>query len=585
MDLPFDLITELERVLGRSAAAAGLPEDFSPDLRPADPRFGDIQANGVLAAAKAARANPREWAARLVEVLRADPEVAGRYEVSVAGPGFINFALTPEALLGWLRGFGSEEELSRAAGDLYRGRTWVVDFASPNTAKQMHVGHLRSIVVGESLCRILAFCGAAVIRDNHLGDWGTPYGKLFYAYRRFLDPERLKADPLEELERLYRLADEKSKQDPEVMEEARRELVRLQSGDPESLKLWEEVNRLSIEALEEIYQALDVRFDHYLGESFYRDKVEPVCEELTRLGLAEESRGALVVFHPEHPRFATQPFIIRKSDGASNYATTDLATMVYRVENLKADGIVIVTDSRQSDHFEQLWLTTRKWFEKTGRPLPEFQHVVFGTILGEDGKAIKTRTGDPIKLKALLAEAVERARQVVREKNPELPADEVEAIAAAVGLGALKYADLSQNRTSDYTFSWDKLLSFDGNTAPYLLYAVTRIRSIFRKAGVDETALDVGAATPPETEAERALARKLANLAPVVRQTVTSLRPHVLCTYLYELSGVFSSFYNADRVMVEAPEVRARRLLLCQRTLLVLEAGLHLLGLKTLRRM
>jgi arginyl-tRNA synthetase len=460
----------------------------------------------------------------------------------------------------------------------------VVDFGSPNTAKQMHVGHIRSIVIGEAICRLLEFCGAKVVRDNHLGDWGTPYGKLFYAYKRFLDEAALARDPLEELERLYKKADAVTKEDPQALEEARQELVRLQSGEPESVALWEQVNRISIDALESIYRRLDVRYDHYLGESFYRDKVDQVYRELTDLGIAEESEGALVVFHREHPRFATQPFIVRKSDGASNYASTDLATMLYRLEHFGADGVVIVTDARQSDHFEQLRLTSEKWFAATGRRMPQFEHVTFGTILGEDGKAIKTRTGDPIRLKALLDEAEERAYRVVQEKNPALPEADLRDIANAVGIGAIRYADLSQNRTSDYVFAWDKLLAFEGNTAPYLLYAAARIHSILRKLGPGDDAgpEEASAFATPE---EIALARKLLAFVPALKLTAGSLRPHFLCLYLHELAGTFSSFYNANRVLVDDRAERARRLLLCRRTLLIVETSLKALGLRPLQRM
>jgi arginyl-tRNA synthetase len=261
--------------------------------------------------------------------------------------------------------------------------------------------------------------------------------------------------------------------------------VKLQAGDATNLALWHKINAISAGAFAEIYRTLGIRFDHQLGESFYNDKLPQVYTELAAAGLAAESQGALVVFHPEHPRFKTQPFIIRKSDGASNYASTDLATMLYRTEHFRADAIAILTDARQADHFEQLWLTTQKWFAQTNRRVPRFEHVSFGSILGEDGKAIKTRSGDPIKLKALLAEAEERAYALVTEKSPELPEAERRDIANAVGIGAVRYADLAQNRSSDYIFSWDKILSFEGNTAPYLLYAVTRIHSIFRKTGLD----------------------------------------------------------------------------------------------------
>jgi arginyl-tRNA synthetase len=585
MDVSFHLAADLETALRQAAGTAGLDAArFSPDVRGADPKHGDFQANGVLPYAKQAKLNPRAVADQLVAALPAS--VTLLYTVAVAGPGFLNFTLRPEALLAWLNAFDSEEHLKSGASSLYQGRTYVVDFSSPNTAKQLHVGHVRGMVIGEAICRLLAFCGAKVIRDNHIGDWGTQFGKLIWGYRHLRDDAALAADPLEELERIYKAADAATKADPTALDAARAELVKLQSGDPENLALWRQINAISAGAFQEIYRKLDIHFDHELGESFYNDKLQQVYDELTEAGLAEVSQGALVVFHPEHPRFKTQPFIIRKSDGASNYASTDLATMLYRVEHFNADAIAVLTDTRQGDHFEQLWLTTQKWFAKTGRRLPAFEHVTFGSILGEDGKAIKTRSGDPIRLKALLSEAEERAYTLVSEKAPGLSDDERRDIANAVGVGAVRYADLSQNRSSDYIFSWDKILAFEGNTAPYLLYAVTRLRSIFRKAELDpRDPASVAGATAPETDAEKALARKLAAFAAALNLTTGQLRPHFLCTYLYELAGEFSSFYAADKVIVDEPAVRARRLLLCARTLLVLETGLNLLGLRTLERM
>jgi arginyl-tRNA synthetase len=324
-----------------------------------------------------------------------------------------------------------------------------------------------------------------------------------------------------------------------------------------------------------------------------------VLGELQKLGIAEESQGALVVFHPEHPRFATQPFIIRKADGASNYATTDLATMLYRAGHFHADGIVIVTDFRQADHFEQLALTTKKWFEKTGRRMPAFNHVTFGTVTGEDGKALRTRDGGVIKLKDLLDEAEQRELEIVRAKNAGRPDSEkftdaeCREIARVAGIDAVAYADLSQNRSSDYVFSWDKMLALEGNTAPYLLYAVARIRSIFRKAGALPDAAGAATSAPGspapatalETPAEIALARKLVKFPDALRLATDTLRPHFLALYLYELAGDYSVFNNADKVLTDDPAVRARRLMLCSHTLLMLETGLHLLGLRTLQRM
>ncbi len=585
MHVACPLAADLDAALRTAAAAAGWADaaDFQPDVRAADPRHADFQANGVLPHAKARRLNPRALAEQLVAAL--PPELRATCTVTVAGPGFINFTLQPEALLAWLRAHATAEQLRAACAGGAAG-TWVVDYSSPNTAKQMHVGHLRSAVIGEALCRLLAFTGATVVRDNHLGDWGTQFGKLIYGYKRWADPAALAADPIEELERLYKRGHEATPEGSPELEEARRELVRLQQGDPENVALWRKFSEVSLGAFQRIYDRLGIRFDHNLGESFYNDQVERVYTELTAAGIAEVSEGALVVFHPEHPRFKTQPFLVRKADGASNYASTDLATALYRTEHFGAAGIVIVTDFRQSDHFEQLFLTVRKWFTARGYRLPELHHVTFGAVTGEDGKALKTRSGDVIRLKALLDEAEERAFALVTTKSPELPEAERHAIAAAVGVGAVQYADLAQNRSSNYVFSWDKMLSLDGNTAPYLLYAGARIHSIFRRAGVaPEDATALAAADAPATPAELALARRLIRFPDAIRQARETLRPHLLCLYLFELAGDYSSFNNADKVLVDEPAVRARRLLLCARTLLVLETGLHLLGLRPLRRM
>ena len=581
----FDVAKKLESLALKAAQRANLDAAvFSPDVHPADPRFGDAQINGALPYAKRLKMNPREIAQQLVEQLNQDPEITSVAELSIAGPGFINIRFKSEFFLKWLRAFTTEEDFQASASRIFAGERVVVDYGSPNTAKQMHVGHVRSIVIGEAICRLLEFCGAKVTRDNHIGDWGTPYGKLFYAYKRHLNETALEEDPLGELERLYKLGNQLASDDEAVLEECREELVKLQSGDPDAIALWERVNELSIDGLKEIYDLLDVHFDCFLGESFYRDQVERVYEELQEAGLAEESEGALVVFHPQHKRYAKQPFIIRKSDGASNYATTDLATMLYRQEHFVATRVVIVTDDRQKDHFEQLDLTTKKWFDKTSRPQPEFRHVMFGKIMGDDGKPIKSRSGDPIRLKDLVYESIDRAYAIVKEKNPDMAEEELRQIATTVGVSAIKYADLSPNRTSNYVFSWDKLLSFEGNTAPYLLYAAARIQSIFRKAGVSME-FDEAAATPFETDEEMALGRKIMEIVGVLQSTIETLRPHLLCTYLFELSGAFSAFYNANKVIVDDAGTKTRRLILCQRSLLVLKIGLSLLGIRTLDRM
>ncbi|HTQ31723.1 MAG TPA: arginine--tRNA ligase [Opitutaceae bacterium] len=592
MQVSFNPAVDLAWALKKAAQAAGLEAvAFDSEVRTAEPRHGDFQANGVLGYARARRLNPRkDVAEKLVPLLPDD--VKGQFDVVIAGPGFINFTLKPAALLAWLQAYDSEAHLrAGAVKSLFAtlradpAQPWVVDYSSPNTAKQMHVGHLRSAVIGEALCRLLEFTGARVIRDNHVGDWGTQFGKLIWAYKRQLDTAALARDPLEEFERLYKAGNSAAEADPAVLKEAQQELVKLQAGDAENLAIWKKINDVSLAAFQQIYDRLGIKFDLTLGESFYNDKVERVYRELAECGLAVESEGALVVFHPEHPRFATQPFIIRKSDGAANYASTDLATILYRFEKFKSRTAIYVVDSRQRDHFEQLTATAGQWFACKQRPKPLIFHVDFGTVLGENGRPLKTRDGENIKLKDLLAEAEERAFALVTEKNPDLPEAERRDIAQAVGIGAVQYADLSQNRSSDYVFSWDKMLGLDGNTAPYLLYAIARIYSIFRKAGLDPAALPLAGATPPETATELALARKLVKFPDSVRIAVDTLRPHFLCLYLYELAGEFSTFYNADKVIVDDPAVRARRLLLCARTLLILETGLHLLGLRTLQRM
>ena len=591
MPVPFNLALDLQAALINAAASAGLEDiHLAGEVRTSDARHGDYQANGVLGYAKARKLNPRAVAEKLVAALPAGVREA--CDVAIAGPGFINFTLKPAMLLGWLRTFDSPAHLKTGAGTARDGQKWVVDYSSPNTAKQMHVGHLRSAVIGEAICRLLEFNGAKVTRDNHVGDWGTQFGKLIWAYKKAVaDNESalnaaLAREPLEEFERLYKAGNDAAEADPAVMEAARAELVKLQSSDPENLAIWQHINGVSLAAFQQIYDRLGIRFDHEHGESFYNDKVERIYRELTAIGLATESQGALVVFHPEHPRFKTQPFIMRKADGASNYATTDLATALYRLEEFHADGIVVVTDFRQADHFEQLWLTVKKWFAEKHYRLPELHHVTFGAVTGEDGKALRTRDGDTIRLKQLLDEAEARAFALVSERSADLSDDERRKIAEVVGIGSVQYADLSQNRSSDYVFAWDKMISLEGNTAAYLLYAGARIHSIFRKLGATPgDAATEAAASPLETSAELALARKLVKFSDAIRLATDTLRPHFLCLYLYELAGEFSAFYNADKVAVDHPAIRARRLLLCARTLLVLETGLNLLGLRTLTRM
>ena len=570
---------------------AGFGPEFTAGVRPADPKFGDFQANGVLGYAKRIQANPRELAQKLIDAAQAsksfDPKLV---ELTLAGPGFINFKLTRDFLWQWLQEYSTKTHFQAGAAKIKQRRRIVIDYPSANTAKQAHIGHLRPMVIGEAIARMLDFCGAETTRDNHIGDWGTNFGTLIMQIKREgIALDQLGNEALATLDQLYKDGSALEKEQPELRTVSREELVRLQQGDPENTALWQQIVDISKVAFDRLFEQMGVKVDLTLGESFYRDKVDRIYDELTAIGLAEESAGALVVWHDEIKKFARDnerpyPFNIRKQDGASNYATTDLATILYRVEALHAEEVIYLTDARQQDHFQQLFLTTEKWFKAKEYPLPVMRHVWWGTILGEDKKPFKTKSGQTIKLQALLDEARERAFQVVTEKNSELSEAERCSIADAVGVGALKYADLSSNRTQDYVFNWDRMLSFEGNTAPYLLYAVARINSIFRKAGIDPEA-PLPQASSLETANEQALARKLMCFVYALELTLNDLRPHFLCTYLYELAGTYSSFYNSDKVMVDDPALRARRLLLCARTRTVLKTGLELLGITVLERM
>ena len=584
MEIWFHPAKEIQKIA--DLAAQNYP-GFDTTVRPADPRFGDFQINGALPYAKQAKANPRKIAEEFLEQLKAsdnlDPSFA---ELSIAGPGFINIALTPKFLSAWIEKYKGADALRKGAQEFYSGKKMVIDYPSPNTAKQMHVGHLRPMVIGEAIQRLLRFCGADMICDNHIGDWGTNFGILIYGIKK--ENYKLAAaneNALEDLERMYKAGSALAKENPQAADDARNELVKLQNGDPENTALWNEINKVSQAAFDKMYTRLGITTDVTLGESFYRDKVDRVYSELLKNNIAQEDQGALVVFFKDSERFKEQPFLVRKKDGASNYGSTDLATVLHRVEHFGAEEIIYVTDGRQQDHFQQLFMTVGKWFNAESYKLPELRHVWFGTILGEDGRAIKTKSGEPVRLKSLLDEAAARALAIVHEKTPDMPADEAATIAERVGVAALRYADLSQNRTSDYTFSWSKMLAFDGNTAPYLMYAVARIHSIFRKANIDLKSGFENGAAPIDTPQEIELARKLIALPNIFDLTLADLRPHLLCGYLFELAGLFSSFYNANKVIVEEKDIMAKRLMLCARTLEILETGLRLLGIEPLEKM
>ncbi|MEM1222040.1 MAG: arginine--tRNA ligase [Verrucomicrobiota bacterium] len=592
MQVLFNPSQALELTLSEIALKTeGFGPEFTPSVRPADPKFGDFQANGVLGFAKRVKANPRKLAQDLIDAALAsncfDTDLV---DISLAGPGFINFKFTPNYLWKWIEQFSTAEDFRSGAGDLKQGRKIVIDYPSANTAKQAHIGHLRPMVIGEAIARLLDFCGADTIRDNHIGDWGTNFGTLIMKIKRDrIDLNSISENPLETLDQLYKDGSALEREQPELREISRRELVLLQDGDPENTALWHKIVDISMIAFEKLFQQMDVHVDVTLGESFYRDKVERIYKELAELKLAEESDGALVVWHDEVKKFSRHserpyPFNIRKSDGASNYASTDLATILYRVEEFEAEEVVYLTDARQQDHFQQLFLTTEKWFRAKDYSLPMMSHVWWGTILGEDKKPFKTKSGESIKLQSLLDEARNRALDIVKEKNPGLSTEEQLEIADAVGIGALKYADLSSNRTQDYVFNWDRMLSFEGNTAPYLMYAVARINSIFSKVSIEDDS-GIGPASPLETDAEQSLARKIIEFSTALELTLNDLRPHFLCTYLYELAGAYSSFYNTDKVMVEENLVMNRRLILCARTRMILKTGLNLLGIKSPERM
>ena len=468
----------------REAVAKVLPDAnlASVFVRPCpDPKFGDYQSNSLMALAKERKMNPRQLATDVLAKLTVSDICEN---VEIAGAGFLNFRLKNSAVGDALASAARGEHLFFAKTT--QPRTIVIDFSSPNVAKPMHVGHIRSTILGDSLARTLRLLGHRVITDNHIGDWGTQFGMLLVGWKKHLNRDTLQRDAIAEMERLYKLVSAACKENESLLEEARQELVKLQRGDEENLRIWREMIALSQVQFDTIYARLGVKFDHALGESFYNPKLQAVVDDLKARGLARESEGALAIFFDDVPQLTDKPALVQKSDGGFNYTTTDLATLQHRLATWKPQEIIYVTDGRQQLHFQQLFTAFRKWQSAIRNPqseIPKLAHVWFGSILGEDGKPFKTRSGDTVKLADLLDEAEERALKVVTEKNPESPEAARREIARVVGLGAVKYADLLPNRQSDYVFSWDKMLSLQGNTAPYLLYAYARVRSIFRKSG------------------------------------------------------------------------------------------------------
>jgi len=561
----------LAKKLAEALQKAGLPN--AGELTPAtDPRFGDYQTNAALLLAKQGGENPRELAAKVVARL----DVSELSEPpTIAGAGFINFTLRPEAVARQVGEFLQDERLGVARTT--SPRRIVIDFGSPNVAKPMHVGHIRSTVLGDALARTAQFLGHEVIRDNHIGDWGTQFGMVIYGWKNFIDQDALAQDPIAELVRIYKEANVRATADPAVREACRQELVKLQAGDPENFSIWKQSVDLSLQEFDRAYQLLDIRYDIQRGESFYNDRLAGVVERLLKSGIAEISEGAVCVFFRDIPELADKPCIIRKSDGGYNYATTDIATVDYRINDLKADAVWIVTGAPQILHFKQIFEIARREGYKA-----DFRHITNGSILGEDRKLMKTRSGENVPLRDVLTEAIARAGKMVQEKNPNLSEEEKAAIAQTIGIGAVKYADLSQYRMTDYVFSWDKMLSLQGNTAPYLQNAYVRIRSIFRKAGKIEFKSDKLALAHP---AEINLAKRLSQFAEIVPQVLNDFRPNILANYLFELANNFHTFYEACPVLKAEEPARSSRLALSDLTGRVLQKGLELLGIKVPERM
>jgi len=652
----------VRRLLRRrlEASLAAVAPDADPALADllvpsGDAKFGDYQINCAMPLGKTLKRPPREVAQELVAKL--DLGDLGPAP-EIAGPGFINLRLSDDWLTAELQAMVGDDRLGIAR--TAEPKTYVVDYSGPNVAKPMHVGHIRSTVIGDAVYRTLKFLGHKAVGDNHLGDWGTQFGMIIYGYKHFLNREAYAQSPVEELARLYRFVnqlvdyhaghielptlrkraenaaeaierlraetspgDKKAAQTLKKAEsdaaevraavksvEARlaaidadpvasgaaqmhvnigtavlEETAKLHSGDAENLRLWREFMPACREAIEVVYRRLGVTFDEQLGESAYHDQLAPTVEDLEKKGLAKTSDGALCVFLPG----IDAPMIVRKKDGAFLYATTDLATIRYRMERWKPDAMLYVVDHRQSLHFEQLFAAAKLW----GYDACDFRHLSFGTVLGKDGRPYKTRSGDTVGLMGLLDEAVDRALKIVSENDDGKPGgaelDEAtrKQVAETVGIGALKYADLSQNRTSDYEFSYDKMLAMNGNTATYMQYAYARVRSIFRRGGVDAAAVRAsGAKIVLGTPAERALGLALLRFEEAIDQSTVDFRPNLLTTYLFELAGAYSTFFEQCPVLkAPTPETRAGRLLLCDLTARTIRTGLSLLGIDVVEQM
>ncbi|SKA49746.1 arginine--tRNA ligase [Enterovibrio nigricans] len=560
--------------------AAGAPEGSPAAVRQsAKAQFGDYQANGIMGVAKQLGCNPREFAQKVLDVLDLEG-VASKTEI--AGPGFINIFLSPE----WL---GAQADValadSRIGVALADKQNIVVDYSAPNVAKEMHVGHLRSTIIGDAVVRTLEFLGHDVIRANHLGDWGTQFGMLIANLERHEAQGSDISMDLSDIEGFYRESKKLYDEDEEFAKTARNYVVRLQSGDEYCKEKWQQLVKITLEQNQRNYDRLNVSLTdkNVMGESMYNDMLAGIVADLKEKGLAVEDDGAMVVFLDEYKNKDGEPMgvIIQKRDGGFLYTTTDIACAKYRYETFNADRVLYFIDSRQHQHLMQAWTIVRK-----AGYVPEsmsLEHHAFGMMLGKDGRPFKTRAGGTVRLADLLDEAEVRAAKLIEEKNPDLSAEEKANIAETVAMAAVKYSDLSKHRTTDYIFDWDNMLAFEGNTAPYMQYAYTRVTSIFNKAGIDANALEGTIIIADERE--KALVSKLLQFEEAVQSVAREGQPHIMCAYLFELAGSFSSFYEACPVLNAEGETKQSRLKLAALTAKTIKQGLDLLGIKTLERM
>lgn len=534
-------------------------------------KFGDFQTNFAMMNSKLIGNNPRAIAQAIVNNF-VENDVIEKLEI--AGPGFINIFLKNDYLGNLLK---KSRQEAYDYSFLNRKGDVIIDFSSPNIAKRMHIGHLRSTIIGDALARVYRFLGYHVVADNHIGDWGTQFGKLIIGYRKWLDKEAYNENPIEELERVYVQFSKESEEHPELEEEARQELKKLQDGDAENFALWKEFIKVSMDEYAKLYGRLDVHFDTFYGESFYHNMMQSVVEELVEKNIAVEDDGAKVVFFPEEDNLF--PCIVQKKDGAFLYSTSDIATVKFRKDNYDINKIIYLTDERQQDHFKQFFKIT----DMLGWNVPKY-HIWFGIMRFEDG-VFSTRKGNVIRLEQLLDEGKKRAYDIVNEKNPNLSEEEKQNISEVVGVGAIKYADLSQNRQSPIIFEWNKILSFEGNTAPYLQYSYARIQSILRKADEEGKVIDYSKELVIEDKLEKALANHIATFPMAVIKAADTFKPNIIADYLFELAKKFNSFYNNCPILNQDDETLVSRALLAKIAGDTIKDGLSLLGIETLDRM